>query len=213
MSKIFPYLEAKDLKTHKNELIRYWPEQKKNSNCKSWDAETPWVFVTFSAYIPPVQTRRDIRERFDTKIRDQFKEAAAQWLESRNPGYKYVNGWQVHHIFPIVVGGNNDFLSLCKPRVHKQIHNFIRMQTEGMKVGDRKEILVPFFPALIWDTMFFQTNTKDEASKLNSNLFFVRNLGGEILVDPTIRKLGYKSPRKPDPLPSFQPLRQAFAAT
>ena len=105
------------------------------------------------------QKARLVRKRFSGISRDFKNYALAQCMANaqndngETPCFREELGeFQTHHILPVSLGGGNEFENLAwvHPRLHEEIHQNINEQIQGMRVGDKRYIMLPMMNRLIW---------------------------------------------------------------
>lgn len=94
-----------------------------------------------------------------TLMRNDFKRNSKlyrQWIYANNEltrrQRKNHSHFQLHHIMPISLGGNNDITNivLCEPNLHLAIHQFIDAQEKPFR-GNKRHLSIPCqFVGTIW---------------------------------------------------------------
>ncbi|MCB9978308.1 MAG: HNH endonuclease [Rhodospirillales bacterium] len=106
----------------------------------------------------PSNEARARRATLTGEDKSRFAEQAIESLSdffhksARRTVIEYCLSFQVHHIMPISLGGNNEEenLALVEPSLHRRIHEYITRQTSGMEMGEERPILLPFSAERIW---------------------------------------------------------------
>lgn len=90
-----------------------------------------------------------MRSRFTKLIRQEFRMDAAHITHT--PSF-YLSNYEIHHIKPILLGGDNKSanLALVEPQLHIALHDFIDGQTGGMEPGDERTIDLPYMRGMTW---------------------------------------------------------------
>jgi hypothetical protein len=92
----------------------------------------------------PKRERDAMRAKFHGK---SFRAAALAAFVNK----KRFRPFQVHHIKPISLGGDNSYenLALVEPDLHETIHDFIHAQHE-LRENEVRDLLIPRFPGQVW---------------------------------------------------------------
>lgn len=91
----------------------------------------------------PKKEAKSRKKVFTKKLKREFKEEAGA----------STGRWHVHHIHPVEYDGSADAkenMAAIKPKLHKRVHIFMKLQTRGMKEGDTRKILIPYQKGPVW---------------------------------------------------------------
>jgi hypothetical protein len=140
-------------------IVAEWRRQKKGVTRRTVDIvftfPKPWSLFCFPAEIQPPQVTGAFRKEYESTIQDDYKRTV-QDLCDTYPSLRPVDkdlsfdGLECHHVIPLHVGGTNEHLAFIPRNTHERIHRFINAQIFGLTIGQQAEILIPYFPALIW---------------------------------------------------------------
>lgn len=80
------------------------------------------------------------RKKVTSSIKQLFRASLVEVF-----GNKMASMFQIHHIIPLHLGGKSvkENLFPLMSWEHKNIHDFIDAQIEGMKIGEKREIIIP----------------------------------------------------------------------
>jgi hypothetical protein len=149
-------LMGNPLTRHISEHIQTRKSARRQTKLLSFSFPSPWSLFRRTVKLRNSKETALLREAYMATERDAFMETIQTLIDTypqivqqhgHDPFYKH---FRCHHIVPLSLGGTNEHLAYIEPETHNTIHRFINLQTNGLGVGDTAQILIPYFPSVIW---------------------------------------------------------------
>ena len=107
-------------------------------------------------FLTPEETKA-VRAKLAREKKAAYKHHALQWCVEQDYSPKWLEdaqAYELHHIIPVSLGGNNDKANLVvvRPALHTHIHFYINQQIITNKALKRPSarLLIPIRPEPVW---------------------------------------------------------------